>query len=235
MSRALFAAAAALSCAGCFQIHTADVQVRDTSRIELESKDGEAVLPEGSGEAVVQRGKYYDMFTPEPYEVRASRDSDGGISLHCDTCGAAGFPHSGTSLVNLVEPGGRSLPTSSWNMAIEKSRVVADYDVCMVAGRRACSVAARTRLVAPMSEVVEVRRRAEPVRIWGYMLLGVSALMVGAASALTFAPHPGTSFEDRAPWGLVVAIPALGLGGAGLWEVLTPATEQIWRPTVGSR
>jgi hypothetical protein len=225
-----------VSCAGCFQIHTAEVRVRDTSRVELESKDGQPVLPEGAGDGVVQRGKYYELFTPEPYEVRASRDSAGGISLHCDTCARAGFPLSGSAHVDLLEPSGRSLPTLAWDVAIEndKSRVVADYDVCMVQGHRTCEVNAQTRLVAPMSDVVEVRRRAEPVRIWGYVLLGMSALMVGAASWYTFASHSGT-LEERALWGAVTALPALAFGGVGLWEVLTPATEQIWRPTVGSR
>jgi hypothetical protein len=229
VTRALLSAAA-LACSGCFQIHSADVLVRDTSRVELVSRGGEEVLPEGAGEGVVQRGKYYDMLTRVPYEVRASRDDEGGISLHCDTCGAAGFPHSGTAHVALLGSDGRSLPTSSWSLAIEPSRVVADYDVCMVSGHHACTVDAQTRLVAPMSDVVEVRRRAEPVRFWGYILLGMSTLMVGAASAYTFLPHPGTSLGDRAPWGAVVMVPALGIGAAGLWEVLAPSTEQIWRP-----
>jgi hypothetical protein len=237
MTRALLSgmAATALACAGCFQVHTADVRVRDTSSVELTSRSGEPVLPEGAVEGEVQRGKYYDLLTRVPYDVRASRDSDGGISLHCDACGAAGFPHTGTSYVTLLGPDGRSLPTSSWSLAIEPKRVVADYDVCLVSGRHACTVDAQPRMVVPMSEVLEVRRRAEPLRFWGYALLGMSAVMMGVATAYTFVPQSGTSLGERAAWGTLVAVPALGIGAAGLWEVLAPVTEQTWRPPVEAR
>jgi hypothetical protein len=223
-------AAAPLACAGCFEITTAEVRVRDTSRVEVQSSTGETALAAGAADGVLQRGTYVQVFSREPYEVRAGRDSSGAVSLTCEACADPGFPYSGTHDVTILDPSGRSSPTLSWSLAVEPSRVVADYQLCMIQGRHTCPVTAMARLVAPMDDVVEVRRRTEPVRIWGYLLLAVSGAMLAAMSWYTFAPQRGTSFEDRAPWGLAGAVPAFAFGGVGLWEALSPAREQVWRP-----
>jgi hypothetical protein len=230
VSRAALALAV-LACTGCFEVTTAEVRVRDTSRVEVQSsKTGETVLGAGATDAVLQRDTYWQVFSREPYEVRASRDSSGAVSLTCEACADPGFPYTGTRDITILDPSGRSLPTLSWSLGVEPTRVVADYQVCMIQGRHSCPVSTQARLVAPMDDVVEVRRRTEPVRVWGYLLLAVSGAMLAAMSWYTFAPHPGTSFEDRAPWGLAGAVPAFALGGVGLWEVLAPVHEQVWRP-----
>jgi hypothetical protein len=230
--RRLLRAGVACACTGCFQLSTAEVQVRDPKQVELQSPEGTDVLATGVDDGIVDRGTYWQMLSREPYEVRALRDDEGAIALRCEACGAAEFPHSGRGEVSLLDASGRSLAAPSWSVAVETERVAVDYDVCMIYGSRSCSVSARTRLVAPTSDVVEVRRRVEPVRIWGYMLLGVSAAMLAALSVYTLTPsnRPGDTMSDRWPWALVGAVPAFAIGGAGLWEAFAPAKEQVWRP-----
>lgn len=224
----VLAGALAAACAGCFQVSTSDVLVRDPAEVSLRAPDdGHDVLRPDQDEGVVASGKYGDMLSRVPYVVRARREEGGAIALHCDACGdtASGRPDA-----TLLDAKGRSLPTLTWSLDIAPSEVTADYDVCMVQGTKHCALSVPTRLAAPMSDVVEVHRRVEPVRIWGYALLAVSAIELVAAGVYTFAPTGSTSLSDRWPWGVLVALPALGFGGVGLWEVLTPTREQVWTP-----
>lgn len=224
------AVALALSCAGCFEVSTAEVRVRDTSAVTLESRDGTDVLPVGAPEGVVGRGEYWEMLSRVPYEVRARRDAAGAIELRCDACAAAEFPVSGTGVIGLLDGQGRTRAAPSWSVAVDSTRVVVDYELCMVQGHRTCAADLPVRLTVPARDVAEVRRRIEPLRLWGYALLAFGAASVAAATYVMLAPGVGGSFAERAPWGGAVLAPGLVLGGIGLWEVLTPAREQIWTP-----
>jgi hypothetical protein len=225
------AGALAVACAGCFQVSMSDVLVRDPSKVSLRApEDGHDVLAPDRDEGVVASGKYWDMLSRVPYVVRARREEDGAIALHCEACGDVGYPYSGRPHTTLLDANGRSLPTTTWSLHIAPSEITADYDVCMVDSPDGCELSVPTRLAVPMSDVVEVHRRVEPVRIWGYALLAMSAIGLVTASAYTFAPSGSTSFSDRWPMGVLVAIPALGFGGVGLWEVLTPTRDQVWTP-----
>ena len=230
--RRLVLAGIACACAGCFQTSTAQVLVRHPDQVQLESPEGQDVLTADMDAALVDRGTYWQMLSREPYEVRVLRGHDGAIALRCEACGAAEFPHSGLAEVSLLDAAGRSLAAPSWSVAVGRERVAVDYDVCMIYGNRSCTLPVRTRLFAATSDVVEVRRRVEPLRIWGYMLLGVGTVMLAVLSVYTFTPsnRPGDTLSDRWPWGLAGGIPALAIDGMGLWEVLAPAREQVWRP-----
>jgi hypothetical protein len=92
-----------------------------------------------------------------------------------------------------------------------------------------CGVKTETRLLVPMNDVVEVRRRVEPVRVWGYMLLAISALALAATTYGIVAANDATTREAIAFVGLP---PLLFIGGIGLWEVLEPVREVTWQPEV---
>jgi hypothetical protein len=235
MSVRLEALVLAVACAGCFSVSTSEVQVHDATQVALETPKGEPLLPAGASEAIVDRGKYWYLLSKEPYEVRAHREPNGAISVRCDACDAP-YPLSGTPRLELLAETGRSRPTLSWSVDIGASRVAVSYEgsACMLYGRHTCDVPVRARLVVPTSDVVEVRRRVEPVRIWGYMLLGVAVLAVGAATGWALTPSHGDSIGERAPWAAVGALPFAVAGGIGLWQILSPAKEQVWRPNAAS-
>jgi hypothetical protein len=217
--RGALALAAALS-SGCFTLSTTDVLVRDRKAVELQKEDGASVLPEGAVAATFDRGEYWDLLSREPYTIHAERDDQDEITLRCDACDRD---------VELLHPNGWTLPTTSWSVDATRAGVTADYDVCMRSSGRHCGIHARPRLSIQIADVVEVRRRVEPVRIWGWMLLAGSVIGMAMTSAFLAAPHFG-SFEDRAPWAAMALVPTLTWGGIGLWEVLSPAREQVWRP-----
>ena len=119
-------ASIACACAGCFQTSTAQVLVRHPGEVQLESPDGLGVLTADVDEAVVDRGKYWQMLSREPYEVRALRGDDGAIALRCEACGAADFPNSGFTEVPLLDAGGRSSAAPSWTRSLPSSWRPAD-------------------------------------------------------------------------------------------------------------
>lgn len=222
----------ALSCTSCFTVATADVRARDPAGVSVAGRDGPPLLEPGSpqDEAVVDRGTYPMVFDRIPYVVTARRASDRSIVLHCDGCDEAAFPiGAGESSLTLLGADGLSRPTVSDGLVVGKGIVSADYDLCMVTlGRHGyCGVETRTRLLVPMDDVVEVRRRVEPVRVWGYMLLAVGTLALGATTYGILASRDATSREAFAFIGLP---PSLFIGGIGLWEVLEPVREVTWRP-----
>jgi hypothetical protein len=162
--------------------------------------------------------------------VTARRASDQSIVLHCDGCDEAAYPiGAGVPSVTLLGADGLSLPAPTNSLVVGKGGVSVDYDLCMVTlGRHgSCGVKTETRLLVPMNDVVEVRRRVEPVRVWGYMLLAFSALALGATTYGIVAAHDATTREAIAFVGLP---PLLFIGGIGLWEVLEPVREVTWRP-----
>ena len=222
----------ALSCTSCFTVATADVRARDPAGVSVAARNGPPLLEPGSpqDEAVVDSGTYPMVFDRIPYTVTARRASDRSILLHCDGCEEAAFPiGAGVPSVTLLGADGLSMPAASDSLVVGRGGVSVDYDLCMVTlGRHAsCGVQTRTRMLVPMNDVVEVRRRVEPVRVWGYLLLTVGALMLGATSYGILASHDASGREAFAFVGLP---PALFIGGIGLWEVLTPVREVTWRP-----
>jgi len=222
----------ALSCASCITVRTADVRVRDPAGASVAARDGSSLLEAGSpqDEAVVDRGTYPMVFDRIPYTITARRASDQSILLHCDGCEEAAFPiGAGLPSVTLLGADGLSMPAPTNSLVVGKGGVSVDYDLCMVTlGRHAtCGVETRTRLLVPMNDVVEVRRRVEPVRVWGYLLLAMGGLMLGATTYGILASHDATTRETFAFVGLP---PSLFIGGIGLWEVLEPVREVTWRP-----
>jgi hypothetical protein len=220
MMRAGLVAVAVLS-SGCFTLSTTDVLVRDPHAVELRTDKDEAVLSEGSVAASFGRGEFWDFLSREPYEIHADRGDEGELTLRCDAC-----DHD----AELLHATGWTLPTTSWSVDVERAGVTVDYALCMRSSGRHCAIDAAPRLAVPIADVVEVRRRVEPVRIWGWMLLVGSAIGLAMTSAFMLAPSFG-SFQERAPWAAVALVPTLTWGGIGLWEVLTPAREQVWRPS----
>lgn len=221
----------ALSCTACFTVATADVRARDPAGVSVAGREGDPLLEPGSpqDEAVVDRGTYPMVFDRVPYVVTASRASDRSIVLRCDGCDAE-FPISASvPSMTLLDAGGLSMPARSDSLVVGKGGVSVDYDLCMeTLGRHGhCAVETRTRLLVPMNDVVEVRRRVEPVRPWGYLLLTVGALMLGG---VTYGVLASRDTAERAAIAFVGLPPALFLGGIGLWEVLTPVREVTWRP-----
>jgi hypothetical protein len=216
------AAAAALACSGCFTISTTDVQVKDPKAVEVRTQEGESVLPSDGPpyEATLARGDYWDMLSRDRYEMRVSRGDRGDLTLFCDAC---------DKNVEVLHDTGWTLPALSWNVDVEHDSVTADYAVCMRSGGKHCAITAEPRLFVPMSDVVEVRRRVEPVRIWGWALLVAGAAGFIATGLVLAQPGMG-SFSDRAPWAAAVLVPTLTWTGIGLWEVLSPVREQVWRP-----
>jgi hypothetical protein len=222
----------ALSCTSCFTVATADVRARDPAAVSVSGRKGPPLLEPGSpqDEAVVDQGTYPMVFDRIPYVITARRASDQSILLHCDGCEEASFPiGNGVPSLTLLGADGLSMPTTTGSLVVDKGGVSVDYDLCMVTlGRHGqCGVETRPRLVVPMNDVVEVRRRVEPVRVWGYMLLTVGALALGAITYGIAASHDATSREAIAFVGLP---PVLFMGGIGLWEVLEPVREVTWRP-----
>ena len=229
---AMLVTLSALTCTSCITVSTADVRTRDPAGVSVAARSGPPLLEPGSPqeEAIVDRGTYPMVFDRIPYTITARRASDQSILLHCDGCEEAAFPiGAGVPSVTLLGADGLSMPAASNSLVVDRGGVSVDYDLCMVTlGRHgSCGVQARTRLLVPMNDVVEVHRRVEPVRVWGYLLLTVSALMLGATSYGILASHDATGREAFAFVGLP---PALFIGGIGLWEVLTPVREVTWRP-----
>jgi hypothetical protein len=216
----------AIACTGCFRISTSEVQVRDPAQATLERPTGEPLLDAGASVAVVDQGQYWYFLSREPYEVVAARAPTGAISLHCEACAA------GTTSLALLDDAGRAMPAFSQMVDVGASHVAVSYEgACMLRGRRTCHVPVHARLVVPTSDVVEVRRRAEPLRVWGYLLLGMSVLAVGALSIWAITPGRGDSVGGRAPFAALASVPFVTIGGIGLWHIVTPAEEEVWRPT----
>jgi hypothetical protein len=211
---------AAIPCAGC-TVSTSTVRVRDTAPVALESTDGAALLPEGGSTARVASGSFWRPFQKVAYDVVGERASDGAITLRCDACETTSFP--------ALAANGVTEPTWSWRVAIEPSRVVVSYeDECLERHRHFCEAALPVRLTVPSDDVVEVRRRIEPVRPLGYVYTAVSALALGALAVVAIRDH------DAAPVAAAGAVPFLAFGGVGLWEILAPAKEEVWTPTPGA-
>lgn len=232
MRRALLALAA-LPCAGCFTVSTSEVHVRDDRAVVLEAPRGTPAIAEGGPQdAVVQRGRYWDMLDRVPYEVRATRGASGSLSLVCEACVASSLNASGTFDAELLHADGTTTPALSSSVDIGRELVIADYDVCMVHGHRSCQVSVPARLLVPTRDVLEVRRRVEPVRLWGVVALSVAAVWLGATAAVAFSSNSpaGHTFGERAPWVAAAAVPGLAIGLVGLWEVTTPTRVQVWRP-----
>lgn len=222
----------AIACAGCITTSRSDVVVRDPTKVDLVSPKGESLLPPDDSDAVVDRGKYGRGLWRVPYETRAYREPNGAIALHCDAPPSPPFPLYWGTHLDLLSASGRLLPTYSSCVDLESSGVAVSYGRgCMLPDRRACPVPPPVGLVAPASDLVEVRRRVEPVRVWGYILLGMSAL-AGALTVVAFASSSGDSLGTRALWTGIPAVPFLTFGGIGLWEVLTQPEEQVWKPNV---
>jgi hypothetical protein len=229
---ALLLTLSALSCTSCITVATADVRARDPAGVSVAGRDGLALLEPGSPqeEAVVGRGTYPMVFDRIPYVVTARRASDRSIVLHCDGCEEATFPiGASTPSVTLLGADGLSLPAATNSVVVGKAGVSVDYDLCMVTlGRHAqCVVDARARLLVPIGDVVEVRRRVEPVRVWGYVMLAAGALLLGATTYGIFSSHDAS---DREAFAFIGLPPSLFLGGIGLWEALAPVREVTWRP-----
>jgi hypothetical protein len=237
------ACALCLPCAGCITgcvtLSTAEVRVRDPASVALQTPSGDPLLPAGESDASVDRGSY-GLLAPRAYEIRAQRDPTGAIALRCDACDTrdASFLESlsGTPRLELLDGAGRSRSVPSWMIDVDDATVSLSIDDCMVQHRSHCQVPARVRLVTPTSDVVEVRRRVEPVRFLGYFMLAGSAAFLAMGSYALLAPHSpaGSSLGERAPWAAAALVPGLVLGGFGLWEILTPAQEQVWRPARAS-
>jgi len=222
----------AVACTSCITVSTADVRTRDPAGVSIAARNGPPLLEPGSpqDEAVVDQGTYPMVFDRIPYTITARRASDRSILLHCDGCEEAAFPiGAGVPSLTLLGADGLSMPAASDSLVVGRGGVSVDYDLCMVTlGRHgSCGVRTQTRLVVPMNDVVEVRRRVEPVRVWGYLLLAMGGLMLGATTYGILASHDATGREAFAFVGLP---PALFIGGIGLWEVLTPVREVTWRP-----
>jgi hypothetical protein len=218
MKRALlFAALLALS-TGC-TLSTSTVRVRDTAAVAVESPDGASLLPPGTSSARVAEGSFWVpfVFHPVPYELRGERAEDGAITLRCDACEVPSR--------TLLGPDGSTLPAYSWRVAIEPAHVAVSYeDECLQSHRQFCDAPAAVRLVVPKDDVVEVRRRVEPIRPIGYLFTGVSALALRSLAFVALRDH------DAAPFAAVGAVPFLGFAAFGLWELFAPAKEQVWTP-----
>jgi hypothetical protein len=221
----------ALACTGCFNIRTSEVQVRDAMQVTLETPRGAPLLLPGALEASVDKGKYWYFLSHEDYELRAYREPSGAIELRCEACDP-GYPFSGTTSAHVLDEAGRTHPALSRDVHVGETNTIVSYEsACMLRGRHGCRVPIHARLVVPTSDVVEIRRRVEPARIWGYFLLGVSALAVGTLSMWALTPSHDDSIARRAPLAAGAAVPFLALGGVGLWHVLASAHEDVWRPT----
>jgi hypothetical protein len=221
--RAALLLAAAVPCAGC-TLSTTTVRVRDTAPVTLESTEGAALLPQGGSTARVASGTFWRPFEfhETAYDVVGERASDGAITLRCDACETASFP--------ALQASGVTKPTWSWRVAIEPSRVVVSYeDECLQRHRHFCDAPLPVHLTVPRDDVVEVRRRIEPVRPIGYLYTAVSALALGALTVVAIRDH------DAAPIAAVGAVPFLAFGGVGLWELLAPAKEEVWTPAPSER
>ena len=231
--RVVVVATLSFAATGCFQVTTTDVQVRDGRAVALVKNSGETVLAPSSAptatEATVERGAYPYLFSRQPFDLRASRDSRGAIDLRCDTCADAPYPFAGTDHVELLDATGRTAPTLAWLVDQGTSSTRVTFDVCMVSGRF-CRVSAKLNLVIPAGDVVEVRRRTEPIRVWGYMLLAFSVVAAGVGVYALASPATGATLGDRAPWAAAFFIPAFTLGGIGAWTAFAPVQEQVWRP-----
>lgn len=208
---------ASMQCAAC-SFNMTTVRVKDAAHVALETPEGKPILPEGAAEAKVSDGEFWRPFEKVHYEIRGVREATGGISLKCDECT--------TQAVNLLDASGATHPTWSWRVAIEPEAVQVSYeDECLETHKYGCYANVPARLTIPMNNVVEVRRRVEPVRFIGYVLLGFSVLALGGLTYLAASNH------DAAPFAGIAAIPPLAAGGIGLWQILAPTKEQVWTPS----
>jgi hypothetical protein len=220
---------AVLACAGCMSVSTTEVQVRDAAQVALETPKGAPLLPPGASDAVVDRGEVWGLFTREPYVLHATRQPSGMIRLRCDGCEAR-FASAAPAPFDVLDATGRVRAEPSFAVDIGTSQVAVSLaSDCVLYHRSFCEVPAPVRVVVPTTDVVEVRRRVEPFRLWGYMLVAGSAFFLAGATYVAVAPGWG-SFGERAPWIGLALGPALAMGGVGLWQILSPAREQVWTP-----
>jgi hypothetical protein len=224
-----------LSCAACITTNTAEVYVRHPESVSLETNSGAPLLPAGQSDAFVAKGTF-GILPPEPYEVRARRDSGGSIALECDTCDAQNgnlFMHDhGVSQLGLLDAAGHSRPVPSWKIDIDREKVSLSFDEdCLVRDHYSCVIPANVRLVAPTSDVVEVRRKSTPIRWLGYFLLVAATPFLAGGTYATASSTLGPSFGDRAPFAIGAFVPGVLAASFGLWEILAPAHEQVWKPS----
>ena len=220
--RVALAVAAAVVSTGGIRLNTSQVQLRSSQNVTLETASGETVLPAGAASAVVDHGSY-GILPPTEYEIRAQREPTGSIELECEGCD---WPSA-----QLLDASGRSPAVWSWLVHIEDTKVTWGFNDCMSPAHHGCSVPIRVRMAAPARDVVEVRRRSEPVRLLGYFWLVGGLAFVAAGTAVTFGSGTGgATLGDRAPIAIGMFVPGLAFSALGLWHLLAPVQEQVWRP-----
>jgi len=239
---ALLAVVLPLESTGCFTAATTQVDVRDPRDVSLSGPSG-TVLPAGATptetQVVLERGKYWDWLSRRPFEIRAVREPTGGVALRCDTCndgflkGLRGV--TGTTYERLLDGTGRTRTTPSDLVDQIGGPVIhVGYDVCMRETTSDdfsfCDIPARLNLDVPTSDVIAVHRKVEPVRAWGYVLLGMGAAILATGVIAAASPAFGSRFIDRAPAAALLIVPGGLIAGMGAWEAFSPTQEQVWRP-----
>jgi hypothetical protein len=218
MKRALaIAIALGASSAGC-TISTTTVQVKDPAPVTVETLDGKPLItPESTGDALAAKGSYWEPFHEVDYAIWAKRDGD-ALTLECSACS--------TPSVTMLDASGRTDPTWSWRVNIEPKQVTVSYeDKCLQPKRHGfCDASAPVRLAIPRDDVIEVRRRVEPIRPIGYVYAGLSAIVLGSLAVVAIKDH------DAAPIAGLAAIPFAGFEAFGLWEIFAPVKEEAWTP-----
>lgn len=235
LSRA--AAVLSLPSTGCFTVSTASVDVRTPSEVALATPDGQPLLPASAApeRSTVVRGDYWEWLSRRPYEIVAAREPGGAIDLQCDACAKTTMPFaSGETEVALLDEAGHARETPSWLVDLDgETRVLrVGYDVCMRRNESGpgCDAPARTSLIVPTGDVLVVRRRVEPVRIWGAMLLAASAGFLTMSAVAMASDAAGSTAAQRLPWAIGFAIPGALLASVGGWEAFSAARVETWSP-----
>jgi hypothetical protein len=224
----------AVAMTGCWQT-TTRISVRDPNQVVLEKDTYPApitILPSGTtaASASVTTVRLFSPFHFTNHEIRAVRDSNGAMHLHCNACDEPVYPHAGVAALPLVSARGEITPTiGNVELSPNNTAVVANQDACFVTAPidngTACEAEVRTRLVIPWGNITQIHRHREPHRLLGKLLVGVGgfSFALGAVALTPLMSKLDTA--DRAGWATAMMLPGAALLSAGLWSVLTPSRD----------